>query len=229
MTNFSPAVFVILYTVSMNVNAATVTAYNTFLEAPQRFGQEAGFGYYGGGQSTSEIIGNSFIPTVTGTLDAVWIAVGSSLADVGSDTFQLYLADSGSENEPNIAFAEATVSGELSKGESVVSVEAEDPDILLEAGTLYWLLIAPGEGTSDVTWLGGPPNAVPGQLFAYLYDESPTGWFISNANANGAMRIDVTTIPLPASLWLFFSGIGMFAGRFLLPNFGNGSCASTES
>ena len=84
MTNFSPAVFVFLYTVSMNVNAATVTAYNTFLEAPQRFGQEAGFGYYGGGQSTSEIIGNSFIPTVTGTLDTVWIAVDGSWASTES-------------------------------------------------------------------------------------------------------------------------------------------------
>jgi len=104
---------------------STTVAYSTFLEAPQRFGQQPGFGYSGGAQATTSIFGVSFVPTISGNVSDVWIAVGSSLADVGTDIFDLYLATSGPEMEPETIFASAEIQGELSKRESVVHIPSD--------------------------------------------------------------------------------------------------------
>lgn len=188
-------------------HAATTTAYNTFLVQPQRFGQVAGFSYYGGAQVGGALFGNTFIPTVSGMLSDVWIAIGSSLADNGTDIVHVYLATTDAQNLPEFALAEAVVQGELSKRESIVHIPAGDPDIFLQAGQLYWLLLAPGEGTPEVAWLGGPPNAVPGANFGYFDINSPDGWYMNPANANGAMRIDVSAVPEPSTSLMFASGL----------------------
>lgn len=196
-----------LLCVSTARSQGTATAYNTFLETPQRSGQEPGFGYYGGMQVTSTIFGVSFIPTISGPISDVWIAVGTSLADVGTDLFDVIIATSGSEMEPAVGIAAVTIQGELSKGESVVRIPAGESDIFIQQGSFYWMLIAPGVGTPQVGWLGGPPNEPPGTYSAYPDSTKPTGWFIAPTNSNGAMRIDVALVPEPSALWLMFPGL----------------------
>ncbi|OYY93874.1 MAG: hypothetical protein B7Y41_09250 [Hydrogenophilales bacterium 28-61-23] len=191
---------------SLQANAA-VTAYNTFLPNPQRFGQQSGFGYSGGLQVTDTIFGVSFIPTISGNLVDIWIALGTSLADPGDDLVNVFLATSGSQKEPDLILAETTVNGELAKRESVVEISAGDTDIFLQAGTLYWMLISPGPGTPQVGWLGGPPNEPEGTFSAYLDPNSPTGWFIAPFNSNGAMRIDVSPVPEPETYAMLSIGL----------------------
>lgn len=186
---------------------STTVAYSTFLEAPQRFGQQPSFGYYGGAQVTTSIFGVSFVPTISGNVSDVWIAVGSSLSDVGTDIFDLYLATSGSEMEPETIFASAEIQGELSKRESVVHIPSDSQSIFIEQGKMYWMLIAPGLGTPEVGWLGGPPNEPPGSYSAYPDSGSPTGWFVSPINSNGAMRVDVTPVPEPSTYLLMLIGL----------------------
>ncbi|MBI3546622.1 MAG: hypothetical protein HY081_08540 [Gammaproteobacteria bacterium] len=194
-----------------NICASTI-AYNTFLEQPQRFNQVPGFGYYGGAQVTTNIFGNSFTPTASGTISEIWVAVGSNLAAVGSDIFNVILAEAGAQDEPSAELARFTITGELSKRESIVSIAALDRGVFINEGIRYWMLISPGPGTSEVGWLGGPPNSVPGQLSAYPDSSSSTGRFVADFNVNGAMRIDVTAVPLPATVWLLLSGIiGLFS------------------
>ena len=189
-----------------NVSAATI-AFNSFLEQPQRFDQELGFGYTGGAQVTSDVFGNSFTPTASGTISNIWIGVGSSLSDVGSDIFDVILAVAGVQEEPSFELARFTITGELSKRESIVSITALDAGVFVNEGTRYWMLISPGLGTPEVGWLSGPPDTLPGQLSAYPDSNSPTGWFVADFNANGAMRIDVTTVPVPATVWLLLLGM----------------------
>lgn len=206
---FKPLHLIIGFLVAISPVAyaqSSTIAYSTFLEAPQRFGQQPGFGYYGGAQATSSIFGVSFVPTVSGYVSDVWIAAGSSLSDVGTDIFDLYLATSGSEMEPETIFASAEIQGELSKRESVVHIPSDSQSIFIEQGKMYWMLIAPGLGTPEVGWLGGPPNAPPGSHSAYPDSGSSTGWFVSPNNSNGAMRIDVTPVPEPSTHLLMLSG-----------------------
>lgn len=203
---FCGILIAVFCSLAFNANSA-VTAYNTFLDQPQTSTQEPGFGYTGGLQGTDDIIGNSFTPTARGTVSDIWIGVGSALVDVGTDIFDVILATSGTQDEPNTELARFTVEGELSKRESIVHIPALDAGVFVQENIRYWMLISPGPGTPEVGWLGGPPNSPPGALFAYPYSGSPTGWFISDSNANGAMRIDVTNVPLPAAVWIFGSGL----------------------
>jgi hypothetical protein len=207
MNKFFWGILVAIFcSLAFNANCA-VTAYNTFLDQPQTSTQEPGFGYSGGAQVTEDIFGNSFIPTARGTVSDIWIGVTSALADVGTDIFDVILATSGTQDEPNTELARFAVEGELSKRESVVHISALDAGVFVEENIRYWMLISPGPGTPEVGWLGGPPNSPPGALSAYPDSGSPTGWFIADFNANGAMRIDVTNVPLPTAVWLFASGL----------------------
>ena len=185
---------------------AAIIAYNTFLENPVRCCQEPGFGYYGGMQGTTETFGNSFTPTSSGLISDIWIGIGSSLSDVGTDTVNVFLHHSGANNAPAQQFANFTIIGELSKRESVVKIVVNS-DIPLEEGTRYWMLISPGEGTFEVGWLSGPPNEIDGEFSAYPSDADPSGWFVAPFSNNGALRIDVSPIPLPAGIWFLLSGL----------------------
>lgn len=211
MTRIFGIMWLLIISTASNAQS-TVTAYNTFLDFPQRAGQQVGFGYYGGLQVTDTIFGVSFVPTISGDLANVWIGVGTALSDVGTDLINLYLATSGPNLEPDTIFAEAEIQGELAKGESIVSIPADESGIFIQEGVLYWLLIQPGVGTPQVGWLGGPPNGLPGVYSAYLNENSPTGWLVSTINANGAFRIDVTAVtPVsePNAYALMIAGIGL--------------------
>ena len=188
-----------------STNTFAEVAYNTFQEMPFRFGQEPGWGYYGGGQQTDFVFGVSFIPNVSGSLTDIWVAVGTSLSNPGTGTLELAIATSTQTLEPEFLIAAAIIEGAVLQREQIVHIPAAPDEIFLEEGTMYWLLIGPGEGTPSLAWLGGPPNSPPGTYSTYPHDSSPTGWFVSPTNSNGAMRIDVSlpiTTPIPNPNWV---------------------------
>lgn len=186
----------------------TVTTYNTFLEDPQHPDQDSGFGYRGGLHMTTTILGLSFTPAISGNLSDVWIAVGTDSSDVGTDMFDLLLTTSGPDMEPGLFIAGARIYDELSKGESIVRLGVDQPDIYLHENTMYWLLLIPGPGTPTVGWLGGPEESPPEAYTAYPDPESETGWVVTKLHSNGALRIDIVPISAPTS-WMLT--IVMFA------------------
>jgi len=190
---------------SFESNAQSVTAYNNFFEQPQNSTQNTGFGHSYGLQVTDSIIGVSFIPTISGEVSNIWVGVGTSLQNPGTDIFNLYIATSGSFQEPDTIIGEVEVQGELSKRTSIVELSAES-GIFLNKGTSYWLLISPGQGTSEVGFLGGATTT----SLAYLYPDSPSGWFVGSSMGSAAFRIDVSVspVPEPKNYVLLLLGIG---------------------
>jgi hypothetical protein len=80
-------------------------------------------------------------------------------------------------------------------------------DVVITAGEQYWIVVAPGDGTTEAVWnwaFGGGGALV--ESFdggaTYTYSEGPMG----------AMRIEVISIPEPATLIVLV--IGILAGSF---------------
>lgn len=86
------------------------------------------------------------------------------------------------------------------------------PDVVLTAGNMYWIVVAPGDSTTEAVWNWSSSGA--GDL---LVESFNNGLSYSYREARrGAMRIEVISIPEPATLAtlvISIAALGLWHGR----------------
>lgn len=79
--------------------------------------------------------------------------------------------------------------------DSPETISSFDPDVVLTAGEDYWIVVAPGDSTTEAVWNWA---FGPGGTIAHSFDGGAT--YSYSDGRMGAMRIEVISIPEPATL-----------------------------
>jgi hypothetical protein len=79
--------------------------------------------------------------------------------------------------------------------ESPETISSFDPDVVLTAGERYWIVVAPGDSTTEAVWNWA---FGPGGTLVESFDGGLT--YSYREGRMGAMRIEVVSIPEPATL-----------------------------
>jgi hypothetical protein len=88
------------------------------------------------------------------------------------------------------------------------TISSFDPDVVLTAGEQYWIVVAPGDSTTEAVWnwaFGG------GGTIVHSFDGGLT--YSYSEGRMGAMRIEVISIPEPATLAMLALGFGILTLR----------------
>jgi len=191
--------------------AQAIDAYNNFAPSDV-YDDSTGYSIDGGAFApfTPRISGSRFTSLATGQLAVIRIALhhvfhappGVNLVDI-----RLHEADGAGELGPVIAsFTRSGLPdfGTLDAPETIVN---SDPAVTLTAGNQYWIVVAPGDSTTQAVWnwnsLGVGDRFATSTNFGltYSYSESRVG----------AMRIEL--IPEPATLTALAIGIAALVFR----------------
>jgi hypothetical protein len=185
-------------------DAALVTAYSNF----SANGSYANYGNWVGLDSTgdySRMNGSVFIPTASGTV--ISIETGMFGTAAGEVTLSLH-TDLGS-GAMDVPLWEQTYSNHIApdlQDHSVFSV-TNAPEII--AGTAYWLLVdTPVGGSSFFNWYKNSIGLRGDLQFEYF--DSQHDYLSTQYNVNVplyAMSVSVSSVPVPATVWLFGSGL----------------------
>ena len=192
-------------------SALAYDAYNNF-GAGDTYDALTGYSIDGGAFApfTPRISGSRFTSAATGQLAVIRIALhhvfhsppGVNLVDI-----RLHEADGAGELGPIIAsFTRSGLPdfGTLDAPETIVN---SDPAVTLTAGSRYWIMVAPGDSTTQAVWnwntTGVADRFATSTNFGltYSYSESRVG----------AMRIEL--IPEPATLTVLGIGVAAVALR----------------
>ena len=142
------------------------------------------------------IVGSRFTSEATGILAVIRIALhdiftpGFNQVDV-----RLYEADGAGNLGPILA---AFTRGGLPPGggaDPPETITSFDPAVTLTAGNMYWLVVAPGDSTTEATWNWSSSGA--GDRLVESFDGGLT--YSYRDSRRGAMRIEVISIPEPAT------------------------------
>ena len=187
-------------------DAALVTAYSNF----SANGSYANYGNWVGLHSTgdySRMNGSVFIPTASGTVISIETGMFGTAAAAGEVTLSLH-TDLGS-GAMSVPLWEQTYSNQIApklQNHSVFSV-TNAPEII--AGTAYWLLVdTPVGGSSLFNWHKNSIGLRGDLQFEYF--DSQNNDLSTRYNVNVplyAMSVSVSSVPVPATVWLFGSGL----------------------
>ncbi|MCC7473826.1 MAG: PEP-CTERM sorting domain-containing protein [Pirellulales bacterium] len=158
---------------------------------------------------SQHIMGARFTAEATGMLAVIRISLhdlfipGFNQVDV-----RLHEADMAGNLGPILAaFTRGGLppQGPMDPPETITSF---DPSVVLTTGNLYWIVVAPGDSTTEAAWnwaigVGGrlADSSDGGLTYTYREGRLP------------AMRIEVVSIPEPAALFLLASGLIAFMSR----------------
>jgi hypothetical protein len=145
------------------------------------------------------IVGSRFTAEATGILAVIRIALKDQFTPgFNQDDVRLYQADLAGNIGPIMAaFTRGGLppSGGSDPPETITSF---DPAVVLTSGNQYWIVVAPGDSTTESGWNWSSDGA--GDLFA---DSTNNGLSYSyTTRRRGAMRIEVISIPEPATMSL---------------------------
>ena len=150
--------------------------------------------------------GNLFVPSVSGTLDSIGIA----LANTGSPDLvdvQLRL-DSGNGFPTGATLASGSVMtvGYLGTTSTALSIFTPSTPVMLSAGTAYWLLATPHSSTSFDVW----NDATTGVLGELAGTSDGVNWGIGPNQPLSAFQVSVV-VPEPSCFALTLGGLIMIA------------------
>jgi hypothetical protein len=191
--------------------ALAIDAYNNFGPG-DTYDASTGHGIDGGDFApfTPRISGSRFESAATGQLAVIRIALhhvfhappGVNLVDI-----RLHATDAAGELGPVIAsFTRSGLPdfGTLDPPETIVN---SDPAVILTAGTRYWIMVAPGDSTTQAVWNWNTTGAA--DRFA-----TSTNFGLSYSyfeNRVGALRVELISIPEPATLTAIAIGLAALA------------------
>jgi hypothetical protein len=200
---------ILLLSLSSATDAALVTAYSNFSDD----GSYATFGNWVGLDSSgdySRLNGSVFIPTVSGTV--ISIETGMFGTAAGEVTLSLHTdLGSGAMSGP---LWEQTYSNHVApdlQDHSIFSV-TNAPEII--AGTAYWLIVdTPVEGSSYFNWNKNSLGLRSDLQFEYFDSQNndlSTRYYA--AVPSYAMSVSISSVPVPATVWLLGSGLLALTG-----------------
>ena len=144
-----------------------------------------------------------FTSEATGVLAVIRMALHESFhpeADFNQVDVRLHNADASGNIGPIIAAFTRGGLTDFGLSDPPTTITSFDPAVTLTAGNQYWIVVAPGDGSTDAVWnwdagAGGTRAFSTNSGLSYSYLEGRLG----------AMRIEV--IPEPASLAMVAGGI----------------------
>lgn len=144
----------------------------------------------------------SFVPTLSGNLDAVQVACVQLSSGTGLVNFHVAADNGGTPGAMLESFMNVVAPASSSSSFLVTMNSNTQP--LLHAGTTYWLYAEPAENTTAMGWF------VNNQGYRNDYaQESPPGEWTSASvtfGANGVFAVSVTPVPEPSMLTLLAVG-----------------------
>jgi hypothetical protein len=153
-------------------------------------------------------VGQQFTSEATGILAVIRISL-HDLFLTGFNQVDVRLhEDAGGTLGPIIAAFTRGGLPPMGGADSPETISSFDPDVVLTAGEQYWVVVAPGDSTTETVWnwaFGG------GGLIAHSFDGGAT--FAYSEGRMGAMRIEVISIPEPATLAALAMGAAVLAIR----------------
>jgi len=158
------------------------------------------------------IIGSRFTAEATGILAVIRISLHDLfLTGFNQVDVRLYEADpiTGDLGPIMAAFTRGPLppAGPYSAPETISSF---DPDVVLTTGNRYWIVVAPGDATTEAEWnwsLSGAGDRLVESFnngLSYSYREG----------RRGAMRVEVISIPEPSALALFIVSVSLVASGY---------------
>lgn len=146
----------------------------------------------------------SFVPTVSGNLEALQVAVGQLSSGTGLANFFVAANSGGTPGVKLESFMNVLASPSSSSSLLVTMNSITQP--LLQAGTTYWLCAEPAQNTTAIGWF------VNNQGYSNEYaQESPPGMWTSapvTIGANGVFDVSVIPVPEPSIVGLAILGSG---------------------
>ena len=158
------------------------------------------------------IIGSRFTAEATGILAVIRISLHDIfLTGFNQVDVRLYEADpiTGDVGPFMEAFTRGPLppDGPYSAPETLSSF---DPDVVLTTGKRYWIIVAPGDATTEADWNWSLSGA--GDRLVESFDNGFT--YSYREGRRGAMRIEVISIPEPATLTILLVGLCAIASRY---------------
>jgi hypothetical protein len=152
------------------------------------------------------IIGQQFTSDATGILAVIRISLHDLfLTGFNQVDVRLHEDMSGTLGPIIAAFTRGGLppSGGADPPETISSF---DPDVVLTAGEDYWIVVAPGDSTTEAVWNWA---FGPGGTIVESFDGGAT--YAYREGRMGAMRIEVISIPEPATLGVLAIGVAILA------------------
>jgi hypothetical protein len=148
-----------------------------------------------------------FVPSVSGNLYSLQVAVGQLSGGTGLVNFSVAADDGGTPGATLESFLNEQAP---SPGSGVLTINSITQP-LLQAGATYWLCAEPAQSTTAIGWF------VTDQGFKNDYaQEGPPGQWTSGHitfENNGAFDVSVLPVPEPSMMGLMILGAGSFSLR----------------
>jgi hypothetical protein len=186
-------------------------AYNNFGPG-DTYDTTTGWGVTGGDYPpfVSRIHGSRFTSAATGTLAVIRIALHNQFhvpPGFNQVDIRLHEADLAGNIGPILASFTRGGLPTFGGSEPPETITSFDPDVVLTAGNMYWIVVAPGDHSTDAAWNWNSLGM--GDRSATSVDGGATYSYFEGRV--GAMRIEV--IPEPAALSILAIGIVVAALR----------------
>ncbi len=159
------------------------------------------------GASAGGFVGHAelFVPSVSGNLYSLQVAVGQRSGGTGLVNFSVAADNGGTPGVKLENFSNVLAPSPASGVVTINSITAP----LLQAGVTYWLCAEPAQSTTTVAW------CVNNQGYKNDYaQEGPPGQWTSGHilfESNGAFDVSVVAVPEPSSIGLTILGVGSFS------------------
>jgi hypothetical protein len=153
-------------------------------------------------------VGQQFTAEATGILAVIRISLHDMfLTGFNQVDVRLHEDDSGTLGPIIAAFTRGGLPP-FGGADPPETISSFDPDVVLYTGEQYWIVVAPGDSTTEAVWnwaFGG------GGTIAHSFDGGAT--YSYSEGRMGAMRIEVISIPEPATCGALASGVAILTLR----------------
>lgn len=162
----------------------------------------------------------TFTVGVNGTLDHIDVLLGAADPSSGSFTFELRSTNgAGAPDYTGLALATATANYDLtSSTETYTTLDFSSAGIAVSAGDSFAIVGLTGSGVGlsgphAANWLGSDTDPYSGGAYYASFFADPGTMLIDGTagyDLNFRTYVDTSVVPVPATVWLFGSGlIGM--------------------
>jgi hypothetical protein len=196
-----------LFLISTSAGAAIVTAYDNFGPGDSFLNSAWDIG---GGDADIQI-GHTFTPTQSGFLTDLYVAA-SVINDVTGNRNIMFELFSDATGVPGLVletflFTELPdISVDLTSGSQHVTASGTT---FLDSTLSYWLVASALDPRDTLGWNISSTETAPTYVTKFA---SSADWVIGSSSSKGAFRVQVSTVPIPAAVWLFGSGlVGLIA------------------
>jgi hypothetical protein len=222
MSNSGLRLLLLLASVLCVTEAKAQIAYSTLLPG-NAFDTGAGAGIEGATYPgpDPESIAAAFVPTVSGNLSSIDVAVWSQklsfLPTIPDNHFQLNLFANSLDGGPDTDIILASGIITAPTNGTLETFTYSGPSLDLMAGQTYWLALSPSQSDTFGAWCWSSPTVISTLPVYFSTDGGSTYMAQFGGDPPVAFSVDIETVPEPASYMLLLGGLvalGLLKFRF---------------